>query len=101
MQIRQVVCLMLVNLFIVALAAGAEERFVTIERFIPHTSTVPVTAGQRVGLYLREKATVVDAARFPGRLHPIDRGFGDLSYRFGTPTAGRTVCARRLGVFGS
>ncbi|HIE92827.1 MAG TPA: D-alanyl-D-alanine carboxypeptidase/D-alanyl-D-alanine-endopeptidase [Acidobacteria bacterium] len=31
---------------------------------------------------------VVDAARFPGRLHPIDRGFGDLSYRFGTPTAG-------------
>ena len=64
MQIRQVVCLMLVNLFIVALAAGAEERFVTIERFIPHTSTGPVTAGQRVGLYLREKAPVVDAARF-------------------------------------
>ena len=30
---------------------------------------------------------VVDAARFPGRPHPLDRGFGDLPYRHGTPAA--------------
>ena len=30
---------------------------------------------------------VVDASRFPGRLHPLDRGIGDLAYRFGTPAA--------------
>ena len=34
---------------------------------------------------------VVDAGRFPGRPHPVDRGFGDLPYRFGTPTAGLAV----------
>lgn len=30
---------------------------------------------------------VVDARRFPGRLHPLDRGIGDLPYRHGTPPA--------------
>lgn len=30
---------------------------------------------------------VVDAGRFPGRLHPLDRDFGDLPYAFGTPPA--------------
>ena len=30
---------------------------------------------------------VVDAGRFPGRPHPLDRGFGDLPYRHGTPPA--------------
>ena len=30
---------------------------------------------------------VVDASRFPGRRHPLDRGFGDLPYRHGTPPA--------------
>ena len=30
---------------------------------------------------------VVDASRFPGRPHPIDRSYGDLPYRHGTPTA--------------
>ena len=30
---------------------------------------------------------VVDASRFPGRMHPLDRGFGDLPYRHGTPAA--------------
>ena len=30
---------------------------------------------------------VVDAGRFPGRLHPLDRGIGDLAYRHGTPAA--------------
>lgn len=30
---------------------------------------------------------VVDASRFPGRPHPLDRSFGDLPYRHGTPAA--------------
>ena len=30
---------------------------------------------------------VVDAGRFPGRPHPLDRAFGDLPYRHGTPAA--------------
>ncbi len=34
---------------------------------------------------------VVDASRFPGRPHPLDRTFGDLPYRFGTPPAALAV----------
>ena len=34
---------------------------------------------------------VVDAGRFPGRLHPLDRGLGDLAYRHGTPPAALAV----------
>ena len=34
---------------------------------------------------------VVDASRFPGRPHPLDRGFGDLPYRHGTPPAALAV----------
>ena len=34
---------------------------------------------------------VVDARRFPGRLHPLDRSFGDLPYRHGAPPAGLAV----------
>ena len=30
---------------------------------------------------------VVDAGRFPGRLHPLNRSYGDLPYRHGTPPA--------------
>lgn len=30
---------------------------------------------------------VVDIGRFPGRPHPLDRAFGDLPYRHGTPAA--------------
>ena len=30
---------------------------------------------------------VVDASRFPGRRHPVDRDFGDLPYAHGTPPA--------------
>ncbi len=30
---------------------------------------------------------VVDASRFPGRRHPIDRSFGDLPFGYGTPPA--------------
>ena len=41
---------------------------------------------------------VVDAARFPGRPHPADRGFSDLPYRFGTPTAGLAVDEATISV---
>ncbi|MCY4077430.1 MAG: D-alanyl-D-alanine carboxypeptidase/D-alanyl-D-alanine-endopeptidase [Acidobacteria bacterium] len=34
---------------------------------------------------------VVDAGRFPGRRHPLDRGIGDLAYRHGTPAAALAV----------
>ena len=34
---------------------------------------------------------VVDASRFPGRPHPIDRSYGDLPYRHGTPTAALAI----------
>ena len=34
---------------------------------------------------------VVDAGRFPGRLYPLDRSFGDLPYRHGAPPAGLAV----------
>lgn len=30
---------------------------------------------------------IVDASRFPGRRHPVDRSYGDLPYRHGTPPA--------------
>ncbi len=43
----------------VALAAAslgaADDAFVTVDRFVPHTSTVSANEGERVGLFLREK----------------------------------------------
>ena len=53
--------------------AAAEERLVTIERFVPHTSTVPANEGQRVGLYLREKASAEAMARFEAGAAPEGR----------------------------
>ena len=47
------------SLAALALAAtglgAANETFVTVDRFVPHTSTVPANQGQRVGLFVREK----------------------------------------------
>ena len=40
---------------------------------MPHTSTVPVNAGQRVGLYLREKAAAEAIARFEAGAPPEGR----------------------------
>ena len=34
---------------------------------------------------------VVDKAMFPGRAHPIERTYGNLPYRYGTPTAGLAI----------
>ena len=53
--------------------AGAEERLVTIERFVPHTSTVPANEGRRVGLYLREKASAEAMARSEAGAAPEGR----------------------------
>jgi pimeloyl-ACP methyl ester carboxylesterase len=55
------------------LAAGsatAQTRFVTIDRFVPHASTVPANAGRRVGIFVREKlsrdtADAIGAGRAP------------------------------------
>ena len=54
-------------------AAGGQERVVTTDRFVPHTSTVPANAGERVGLYLREKTTAAAAARFAAGESPAGR----------------------------
>ena len=34
---------------------AADDAFVTVDRFVPHTSTVPANEGERVGLFLHEK----------------------------------------------
>lgn len=35
--------------------AAADDAFVTVDRFVPHISTVPANEGERVGLFLHEK----------------------------------------------
>ncbi len=46
--------------------ARGQERPVMVERFVPHVSTVPANEGERVGIYLRERATDVVTARVEG-----------------------------------
>lgn len=36
---------------------GADDRYVTINRYVPHTSTVQANIGQRVGIFLHEKVS--------------------------------------------
>ena len=36
-------------------SVGTEERFIVVDRFVPHVSTVPANAGEKVGIYLHEK----------------------------------------------
>ena len=42
--------------------AQAQQEFVTADRFVPHVSTVPANAGQRIGLFVHEKLTASLAA---------------------------------------
>ena len=49
---------------------AADDVFVTVDRFVPHTSTVPANEGQRVGLFLREKLSRELAARIAGGERP-------------------------------
>ena len=59
--------LMAIILSAVAIAAtglgAADDVFVTVDRFVAHTSTVPANQGERVGLFLREKMSRDLAAR--------------------------------------
>ena len=48
-------------------AGAADDVFVTVDRFVPHNSTVPANEGERVGLFLHEKLSRDLAER-------IDRG---------------------------
>ena len=76
MPIRRTVCALLAAAVVamaLPLAVGAQQRVVTVERFVPHTSTVLANAGARVGIYLREKATAAAAARFASGESPAGR----------------------------
>ena len=42
----------------------AQPDLIVINRFVPHTSTVPANKGQRVGIYLHEKFSSETGARF-------------------------------------
>ena len=57
-------------------AAGigaADDVFVTVDRFVPHTSTVPANQGERVGLFLREKLSRDLAARIESGERPAGK----------------------------
>lgn len=43
------------GLLTVSAMAGAEADLMTVDRFVPHASTVPANAGRHVGLFVREK----------------------------------------------
>jgi pimeloyl-ACP methyl ester carboxylesterase len=47
---------------LVPMIGDAENGLVTVERFVPHVSTVPANEGNAVRLYLREKLTDTTAA---------------------------------------
>ena len=53
---------------------AADDVFVTVDRFVPHMSTVPAIQGERVGLFLREKlsrdlaARIADGARLDDKV---------------------------------
>lgn len=52
-------------------SVAAQEKFETIDRFVPHVSTVPANEGQRVGLFVRERLTTELAAAVADDL-PLD-----------------------------
>ena len=49
---------------------AADDGFVTVDRFVPHTATVPANEGERVGLFLREKLGQDLAARIAAGERP-------------------------------
>ena len=72
-QIRRAALLVVTATLAWGAAAEAQPSFVMTERFVPHPSTVPATAGERVGLYLRERVTEASGARFEGGAAPEGR----------------------------
>jgi len=47
--------------------------YVTTDRFVPHVSTVPVNEGERVGLFVREKQSRIQAGRIAAGEAPAGR----------------------------
>lgn len=47
-----------IGLFLAFFAITAQADYQVIDRFVPHTSTVPANSGEQVGLFLREKYSV-------------------------------------------
>ena len=47
----------------------AEEPFVTVDRFVPHISSVSANQGERVGIFVREKVNHTLATKFAGGGH--------------------------------
>ena len=76
-SIRQVSALAGAILGAFALAAialgAADDSFVTVDRFVPHTSTVPANEGERVGLFLHEKLSRELADRIAAAESPEGR----------------------------
>ncbi|HJO12507.1 MAG TPA: alpha/beta fold hydrolase [Gammaproteobacteria bacterium] len=66
MQISKTSPLLLVIFFLFTfpLVVNADSNFITVERFVPHTSTAPANEGERIGLYVREKMSVAAADRW-------------------------------------
>ena len=69
-------------------SSGAAAAVVTTDRFVTHLSTVPATAGQTVGLFLRERALVATLEKAaPPVVLMVHGGFApsvvayDLQYR--------------------
>ncbi len=52
---------------------AADDAFVTVDRFVPHTSTVPANEGERVGLFLHEKLSRELADRIAAGERPEGR----------------------------
>ena len=52
---------------------GADDGVVTIDRFVPHTSTVHANRGERVGLFLHEKLSRGLAARIAAGEPPVGK----------------------------
>lgn len=50
----------------------AEEDLITVDRFLPHTSTVSANVGDRVGIFLREKMNRELAAHIKAGGRPED-----------------------------
>ena len=58
---------------ILVVTGAARAEFVTVDRFVPHTSTVPANAGQRVWLFLHEKVSADLALRLESGYRPEGR----------------------------
>ena len=63
----------LVPATLVVTGAAARAEFVTVDRFVAHTSTVPANAGQRVGIFVHEKVSADLALRVESGYQPEGR----------------------------